>query len=1077
MGFAQTAEQTAEITKILSPHSQQIVKQLTGLNSLPDGEWRTHPGDLPHGENTTLDDSSWEVIKPGTKKFGDTTWYRRWIEVPKNLRGYDLAGTRIWFDFQAYGNGPLPEIIYFNGRRVALGDDLEPIVLFDQAKPGDRVLVAVKLLRTSEQREFGGAELKIDFAEHRPNPEDLREEMLSACILVPSLSTQVSADQATLELAISAVDSAALNTADQGKFDASLTTAKSMLEPLKPLLRQATYHEDGNSHIDAAWLWPVSETQDVVRRTFNTALQLMNEYPQYIYTQSAGAYNDWLAEKYPSLNDSIKRRVAEGRWEIVGGMWVEPDLNMPDGESQARSLLLGKRFFQKQYGVDVRIGWNPDSFGYNWQTPQIYQKSGIDYFVTQKMAWNDTNKLPFKLFWWQSPDGSKVLTYFPHDYANDNINPVRLAADLAEARKASPGLTDMLDLYGVGDHGGGPTRSVLDEGMHWQSPDHIIPTLEFGTAQSFFTKISGKLATSSPVWDYDSIARGYTAPTQPPPGQVAIPTWRSELYLEFHRGVTTTQANHKAGMRHSEEQVLNAERYASLAWLNGDAYPADRLNQAWQKVTFNDFHDLAAGSGIGVIYKDAQRDFDQVRLSSEEISGRALETISKHIDTVKGEGVPVLVFNPLAWERSGLVEIEVQMPAATKAVLVTDPHGVQVPVETVSLDKATNTFHLLVQVSHLPSLGYQILHITPGAATFHTSLKASGLTIENAAVRVTVDKTTGCITSLFDKKSNFESLAAGACGNDLEFFKDTPKEYDAWNIDPGTLDQSPSRSAQAEQVELAEVSGLRMAIRVRRKWQNSTFDQQIVLNNDDDQVSIVNDIDWHEAHVLVKAAFPLAASSTKATYEIPFGSIERPTTRNNRWDKAQFEVPALRWADLGDSNHGLSLINESKYGYDAVGNVLRLTLLRSPTSPDPDADRGHHTFSFALFPHAGSWKNALTVRHGYEYNYKPVVLVLAPHVGTLPPEDSFVSVRPQNVVLTALKKAEDSNSLIVHLYEFAGQSSIVELNIPAGATGVVETNLLEIAQPSRVSLAGEKISIPIKPYEIIALRIDYSHNK
>jgi alpha-mannosidase len=757
-------------------------------------------------------------------------------------------------------------------------------------------------------------------------------------------------------------------------------------------------------------------------------------------------------------------------------MWVEPDLNMPDGETQARSILLGKRFFQKEYAVDVRIGWNPDSFGYNWQTPQIYKKSGIDYFVTQKMAWNDTNKLPFKLFWWESPDGSKVLSYFPHDYANDNIDPVRLAADMVVARKAAPGLTEMLDLYGIGDHGGGPTRTILDEGIRWKSDDKIIPKLEFGTSQSFFTKVSGKLSANSPVWNYDSIAKGYTAPVQPPPGQVAIPTWKSELYFEFHRGVMTTHADHKVGMRRSEEQVLNAEKYASLAWLNGDTYPGERLNEAWKKVTFNGFHDLAAGSGIGVIYKDSQRDFDQVRLSSGEISTRALATIASHVNTGSGPGVPVLVFNPLAWERAAVVDFEVQMPVAAESVLVTDPQGKQLPAETLSVDRTTNTFHLLVEVSHLPSLGYEVLHVAPGRAVIHTNLKTSGLTIENASLRVTVDKDTGCITSLFDKKSNFELLAPHACGNDLEFFKDTPKEYDAWNIDPGTLDVPPARSEKAESVDVIKSGPLRAAIRVRRKWQNSMFDQQIVLDNADDKVSIINDIEWHETHVLLKAAFPLAATSTKATYEIPFGSIERPTTRNNSWEKAQFEVPALRWADLGDGRHGLSLINDSKYGYDAVGNLLRLTLLRSPTSPDPDADRGHHHFSFALFPHSGTWRRALTVRRGYEFNYKPEVLVMAPHEGDLPAEHSFVSVQPQNVVLTALKKAEDSDALIAHVYEWAGQPANVEITVPKGAIGAAETNLLETAAASSPTLTAQKITIPIHPYEILALRIDYPHN-
>ena len=558
---AQTAEQAAGIVKSLSSRSQGVVERLSGLDRLSAEEWRFHAGDLARGESPGLDDSSWQLVKPRLEAPKDAVWFRRWIEVPQSLHGYDLTGARIWFSFEADANGPMPEIIYFNGRRVALGDDLEPIVLFDTAKPGDKVLVAVKLLHTVDNKTFAGTELKVDFAENRPNPEDLRLEILSAALLIPGFSKDAASDTATLEKAIGAVDLAALDAKDQAKFDASLKEAQATVEGLRPMLQQTTLHLTGNSHIDAAWLWPWTETVDTVKRTFSTALQLMNEYPDYTFTQSAAQYNAWLAEKYPQINEEIKRRIKEGRWEIVGGMWVEPDLNMPDGESQVRSLLVGKRWFQKEYGVDVRIGWNPDSFGYTWQLPQIYKKSGIDYFVTQKMAWNDTNQLPFKLFWWESPDGSKVLTYFPHDYANDNLNPVRLSYDLATAQKLAPGMTEMMDLYGIGDHGGGPTRAVLDEGMHWMQPDKVMPKMQFGTAQSYFTGIESKLAADSPLWDYDSIAKGYKPPAVPPEGEVAIPTWKSEMYFEYHRGVMTTQANHKRNMRQSEEWALNAEKY------------------------------------------------------------------------------------------------------------------------------------------------------------------------------------------------------------------------------------------------------------------------------------------------------------------------------------------------------------------------------------------------------------------------------------------------------------------------------------------------------------------------------------
>ena len=414
--------------------------------------------------------------KPRSKAPQDAVWYRRVIEVPKTLNGYDLTGSRIWFQFRADANGPMPEIIYFNGRRVALGDDLEPIVLFDPAKPGDKVLVAVKLLHTVDEKTFAGVNLKIEpnpnAATTRPNPEDIRIQCITAANILPALPTPRKDLLPKVEEAVEAIDLKALKAGDQSAFDASLRKSQDILTTLHPVLSQATVDLAGNAHIDAAWLWPRSETIDVVKRTFTTALQLMDEYPGYTFSQSAAQYTAWIAEKYPQMNDQIRQRVKEGRWEIVGGMWVEPDLNLPDGESLVRQLLVGQRYFQKEYGVTARIGWNPDSFGYNWQLPQIYKRSGMDYFVTQKMHWNDTNQLPFRLFWWESPDGSKVLTYFPTDYVHDNVNPTRISADFAESADRNPGTAEMLDLYGIGDHGGGPTRAMLDQADTWIASSH-----------------------------------------------------------------------------------------------------------------------------------------------------------------------------------------------------------------------------------------------------------------------------------------------------------------------------------------------------------------------------------------------------------------------------------------------------------------------------------------------------------------------------------------------------------------------------------------------------------------------------
>jgi alpha-mannosidase len=1101
--MAQPASDVNRAMALLPAQSQTVVGRLLNLSELPAGTWKMHEGDLPHGEAVNLDQSGWKDAAVGARYPTSADWFRQTIEIPATLNGYDLTGARVWFQFHVDANGAIPEILYFNGRRVALGEDLEPEVLFDDAKPGDKVVVAVKLLQSADEKTFRGVTLHVDFPENRPNPRDLAQEFLSAALLLPSLAAGDSAKTDILNHAIAAVDLGALDAHDAAKFDASMKAAQSQLEALRPLLQQATFLLDGNAHIDAAWLWPWTETVDVVKRTFGTALQLMNEYPDYTYTQSAAAYNEWMAQKYPALNEEIKQRIKEGRWEIVGGMWVEPDLNMPDGESLVRQLLVGKRWYKKAYGVDVRIGWNPDSFGYTWQLPQIYKKSGIDYFVTQKMTWNDTNQLPFKLFWWQSPDGSKVLTYFPHDYVNLDLSPVRLSDDLATARKRSPGLLEMMDLYGVGDHGGGPTRAMLDEGFRWAAPsaaavtanggEPVTPKYQFGTAQSFFSSVEKQIASESPLWNYQSIAKGYEPPMAVA-GKVAIPTWDTELYLEYHRGVYTTQAMHKKNMRDSEEEVLNAEKWSSLAWLDGAKYPADELTEDWKKVLFNQFHDLAAGSGISVIYKDAQKDYDWVRMSTNEISSGALENVSARINT-RGKGIPVVVYNPLGWDRSGTVRVHVQFgqPVQRGDVSVYDlyekgaahAHLEPTPAEVpdARVDDKTGIADLTLEADDVPAFGYKVLWVrldekdASGVITPFGSENNDAIEIQNIDLSVSVDKATGCIRSVFDRLKKIESVALSACGNQLQLFKDLPKDYDAWNIDPGTLDVPPDVIEKADSVEFVGDKHTNTAIRVISHWQNSKFVQTIRLEGD--QVDIDNDIDWHEKHVLLKAAFPLAVKSEFATYEIPYGAIERPTTRNNSWEKAQFEVPAMRWADLSGTGadgkvYGLSVLNQDKYGYDAVGNVLRLTLLRSPTWPDPDADQGHHHFHCAIYPHAGTWKDALTVRHGWEYDYPLQAVVTTAHAGSLPAEHSFASVSPENVVLTAVKKAEDANGLIFRVYEWAGKETTAEFHVPPGATSATVTNLMEQPEGDPLKVEGDVVKAPIHPYEILTIRVDYA---
>jgi len=546
--------------------------------------------------------------------------------------------------------------------------------------------------------------------------------------------------------------------------------------------------------------------------------------------------------------------------------------------------------------------------------------------------------------------------------------------------------------------------------------------------------------------------------------------------------VMTTQAMHKHNMRVSEEEMLNAERWSSLAWLDGAKYPADELTEDWKKVLFNQFHDLAAGSGIAVIYKDAQNDYDWVRMSTDAIDAAALETVAVRIDTTgKGDRVgPIVIFNPLAWKRSGEVKIHLQQMLSGKAG---DWSGRDVLVKSMQSDEGRSASDLELQVFDVPALGYRVFWLNKEHLWNHGVEKirdedptGKSIVLDNGTLRVLIDKQTGCIVRLYDHRSGSEFLASGACGNELQAFKDTPKQYDAWNIDPGTLDAAPTLLDKADSVEVLQEG---VKVRVIRTWQNSRFVQTIYLPWGHDYVDIDNDIDWHESHVLLKAAFPLNVTSDFATYEIPYGTIQRPTTRNNSWEKAQFEVPAMRWADLSGAGpdgkvHGLSVLNKDKYGYDAAGNVLRITLLRSAKWPDPNADQGYQHFHYALYPHAGTWKDALTVRHGFEYDYPLQAVVTTAHAGSLPPEHSFASVEPGNVVLTAVKKAEDANALIFRVYEWAGKETTAEFHVPPGATGATVTNLMEQPEGNPLTVDHDVVKVPIHPYEILTIRVDYA---
>ncbi len=453
----------------------------------------------------SLNDSDWgvwtvkNVSGPGGRHANEEHWtgtrvFRRWIQVPEKINGYATQGARVWLDLRFGSPDSLMITVFSNGAILYRGDDdnILPVLLTENAQPGQKFLVAARVVGgDAVQSEFFHSELTIDAPKSRPDPARLRLELLATRPIIAAYEDGKAERERQLEAAVKAIDFSPLEKGDQARFDASLTSAHAKLEVLKPWLQQFTIRAVGNSHIDMAWLWPWTETVEVVRNTFNSVLDLMREYPDFKFTMSSARTYEWMQEKYPDLYHQIEQRVKEGRWEIIGGMWVEPDLNMPDGESLVRQILVGKRYFQKNFGVDVKIGWNPDSFGYNYQLPQIYKRSGMDYFVTQKLMWaHEFTTFPYKFFWWQAPDGSRLLTYFPHDYA-DGIDAEPLGSQVAVWMPSIygpkiPEKPEMMHLYGVGDHGGGPTRVMLDHAEQLRAPDAVFPKLEFSFASEFF---------------------------------------------------------------------------------------------------------------------------------------------------------------------------------------------------------------------------------------------------------------------------------------------------------------------------------------------------------------------------------------------------------------------------------------------------------------------------------------------------------------------------------------------------------------------------------------------------------------
>ncbi len=802
---------------------------------------------------------------------------------------------------------------------------------------------------------------------------------------------------------------AALESADPSLYPALLDRYAAAYAPLAAQIRQDTLHLVGNSHIDAAWLWPWSETSsDVIPNTWRTSLKLAAMFPGYVFAGSAAVYYDAMDRLFPTLADSLRAAVDAGQWAIVGGWWLEPDQNIPSGESLARQGLYGQRYFQRRYGRRAKVGWTPDSFGYPWTLPQIYRQAGLDYFVTQKIRWNDSTSLPYDAFWWEGRDGTRLFTYNPFGYDHD-LAPGQLIRDRLDDLRRNAGIHQQIVLYGVGDHGGGPTIEMLERAerlrrvptfpvMQYDNPDHALATVRSSQPDSTF------------------------------------PVWRDELYLEKHRGTYTTQARQKWSARHSETELRIAE---ALAAVDTAAYPRAQLEGVWHRVLFNEFHDVLPGSGIHQIYLDANAQYDSAWATLDTMTQGGFADLRSRMDTrgAPRGTVPVVAFNALTWARSAPVRVALR-GGDTVTVLAHD----------------------------VPALGARVYYVRPRSAAIASRLPAPtvGPTwLENAYLRIEVDTATGAVTRVFDKRNHRDALAPGGRANVFQVFGDVPREWDAWDI-----------GYTGEQWEVTETSGLerhagadQARISFTRRWGHSTFRQTLVLGRETPFLDVVNDVGWHETHKLLKVAVTLGVSPDSATYEIPYGTIGRSCRPRTQAERAKYEVSGQRWADLSDSSYGVSVLNDSKYGWDCHGNVLRLSLLRSPLWPDSLADRGTHHFRFAIYPHAGDWRAAHTERLAAEYNTPLLAASEAAHVGALGHQTSFASVDASGVELTWMKRAEDSDALVLRLVEWNGRPATAIVTLRPMIRSAHRSNFLE-DPGDPLPVTAHTIRVPLRPFEI-----------
>ncbi len=849
-------------------------------------------------------------------------------------------------------------------------------------------------------------------------------------------------------------------------------------------IEKGQFYLIGHAHIDLAWLWPVSETMhEVCPLTFRSVLNLMEQYDDFVFAQSSAQIYKWMELYYPEIFQQIKQKMNDGRWEIVGGSWVEHTANILGGESLVRQYLYGKRYFKEKFDVDVKIAWLPDTFGFNWNLPQIYQKCGIDYFITHKLKWQTERNdppvpFPHHLFWWEGSDGSRVLAF--HDYGaySERVEPEMLLDNMKKLNK-DLGLDKLLVVFGKGDHGGGPLPDMLDRANSLANDDKF-PSVHFSKAVEYFEMIKDE------------------------PQSADIPVFNDELYLKTHRGTLTTDSQVKRDNRLGENLLANVEKFAFIAQQAGFVYPQIKIKKLWEKLLYGQVHDNLDGTSLHTVYLDAATDYAQLNRNAGRLLDTALNTISGNMDT-NGDGQAIVVFNPHPWVRSDIVEIDCEKGRTQTHLKIIGPEGELIPCQIIENE---NSKKVIFRAENIPGLSAKVFHLiylvpnTAEKTEFSTALKVDGYRLSNRFVQVEIDKKTGNISSLKKNGVDKNYFSLETMGNELEIWGDIPPDppngEPAWNIYLADKCEKP----HVMDVSVIESGPVRAVIRIKKSFNQSTFEQDVILYDHAEQVDFVLRVNWHERYLFAKVAFPFQLENCYATYEIPFGFIERfdhsikngdglklnhPPREWSPADGTKFEVSALRWVNVSDDNtgSGITLLNDSKYGFSYENKTLRMSLIRSPRrgyaeTTEAWSDQsdhpivGTHVIKYALVPHQGKWQDTNTARQGAEFNSPLLTAQESQHSGKSSDSLIQLNIEPHNIVIETIKKAEDSDDMIIRLYEAHGIDTKAILTFNKTLVSVIETDMLEWDKyvDAKVFHAdGKKVAIAMQKHEVKTLRI------